>query len=425
MSPAWRIALRYLFSKKSHGAVSAIATVSVAGVAIATAAAVCVLSVFNGFKEVLAESYNTLAPDLTVSPVSGKLIDRADSLASRLGETPGVAAAMPAVADKALAVFQGREYPVSILGVESEAFSRISGVDSVILDGGRMPADRYEEMPEFEYFEDYEEYINSTPKPEALPSIGAAVRLGNMQIDDDMMIFAPVRHGRYNPANPAASFVMDSVRVTGVYRSGRKEYDEDMVIVPIGLARHLFQLDDEASRIELRVNPDADLQDVKNAVASRLGKNFLVRDRAEQQQLNFRMINIEKWVSFLLLTFILIIATFNIVSTMTMLVLEKRHSMRILESLGMARRNVAGIFARESIIVSLLGGLLGVALGVALCLLQQHYGFVKLDGNPETLLIRYYPVKVVWTDVALAFLPSPMLGLLTALVIGAFARRRL
>lgn len=404
---------------------SAIATISIAGVAIATAAVVCVLSVFNGFRSVLEDKFDTMAPDIVVAPVKGKTLANPDSTISLLGAISGIKTVMPVVTDKALAIYQGRELPVTIKGVEPEKMVETTDIQKTIQPGGKMPDSYYEEMPEFEFYEDYEAYMANTPRPQALPSIGAAVRLGNLLPGDDFLLFAPVREGRYNPANPAASFTTDSVLVSGVFETRQKEYDEDMIIVPIGLARHLFQYDKEATSLELKLNPGVSLADTKKRVRETLGSDVNVRDRAEMQEVNFRMINIEKWVSFLLLVFILMIAGFNIISTMTMLVLEKRRQMSVMNALGMRKGRIGGIFKNESIMVSVIGGVIGIALGVLLCWLQQEFGLIKLAGDPSKLLMRDYPVKIIWTDVALAFVPCIVLGLITALIASSFARSRI
>ena len=419
------IAFRYLRSKKSNGAVSAIAGVSIAGVAIATAAVICVLSVFNGFKSVLEVKFDTMAPDIVVSPAKGKVISNPDSVAEVLQKIAGVKEIMPVVTDKALAIFGGKELPVTIKGVEPEKMSRISGIKDAIIPPGKMPSSYYEEMPEFEYIEDYEEYLANTPKPEALPSIGAAVRLGNMIDGDDFMLFAPRREGRFNPANPSASFVADSVKISGIYETKQREYDEDMIIVPIDLARHLFQYEEEASELNLMTAENASPGEVSKQISSVLGPGFVVKDRAEMQEINFRMINIEKWVSFLLLAFILMIAGFNIISTMTMLVLEKRRQMSVMSALGMRNGRIGRVFGNESIMVSLLGGVIGVILGVFLCWLQQQFGLIKLAGDPSKLIMATYPVKLIWTDVLLAFIPCVVLGIITAFISSSFARSRI
>lgn len=416
------IAWRYLRSKKSHGAVSAIAIVSIAGVAIATAAVVCVLSVFNGFKSVLEDKFDTLAPDIVVTPVKGKVIPDLQRVLGAVDSVAGVETVMEVVSDKALAIFDGRELPVTLKGVNPEEMSSVTAIEKSILRSGRMPDAYYEEMPDFEYYEDYEEYIANTPKPEALPSVGASARLGNMIEGDDFLLFAPRREGRYNPANPAASFVTDSVKISGVYETRDRAYDDDMIIVPIGLARHLFQYDDEATSLELRVKKGHSVDGVKEEIRDLLGEDYVVRDRNEMQEINFRMINIEKWVSFLLLAFILMIAGFNIISTMTMLVIEKRNQISVMRAIGMRQGKIGDVFKNESLIVSLTGGLLGVALGVLLCLLQQEFGLVKLAGDPSKLLMSVYPVKLIWTDVVLAFLPALILGFTASLISSSFAR---
>lgn len=416
------IAWRYLKSKKSYGAVSAIVTVSIAGVAIATAAVVCVLSVFNGFKSALQDKFDAMAPDMVITPSKGKVFADTDSLVQLVSHSKGVQVVVPVVQEKALAIYGGRELPVTIKGADTQLLKQTSGIEQAVLQGGRLPSDQYEEMPEFEFYEDYEEYLANTPKPEALPSIGTAVRLGNMFEGEEFVLFAPRREGRFNPANPATSFVADSVSISGIFETKQKEYDEDMVIVPIGLARHLFQYDDEATGLELKLKPDADPKTVKSELTARLGKDAVVKERAELQEINFRMVNIEKWVSFLLLAFILMIAGFNIISTMTMLVLEKQRQISIMKYIGMPESKVGGVFASESIMVSLSGGLLGIALGVFLCWLQQEYGLIKLAGDPSKLLMAAYPVKLVWADVAMAFVPCVVLGAVTALISASFAK---
>ena len=418
------IAFRYLKSKKSHGAVSAIAAISIAGVAIATAAVICVLSVFNGFKDVLEEKFDTLAADIVVTPVKGKVIANPDSTLALLEKVEGLKTVMPVVSDKALAIYNGRELPVTIKGVDTEKMAATTGIKQAILPGGSMPASQYEEVPEFEYLEDYEAYMANAQRPQALPSIGAAVRLGNMTEGDEFLLFAPRREGRYNPANPTASFVADSVKVTGIYETKQREYDEDNVIVPIDLARHLFQYDNEFSSLEITLKPGVSQSSAAEAVKKALGPGVTVRDRAELQEINFRMINIEKWVSFLLLVFILMIAGFNIISTMTMLVLEKRRQMSIMNALGMRRSRIGSVFKNESMMVSLIGGVIGLALGVFLCWLQQEFGLVKLAGDPSKLTMTQYPVKIIWSDVGFAFIPCVVLGIITAFIASSFARSR-
>lgn len=428
------IALRYLKSKKSHGAVSAIAIVSVAGVAIATAAVVCVLSVFNGFRGVLIDNFDTLAPDIVVTPEKGKVITSPDVKIAKLRKIDGVVSVLPVLTEKALAVFNGQELPVTIRGVDPDSLARVTQIRSMIMPGGRMPSAFYEELPGQElleseeeiYYEDFEEEIADIPNyAETLPSIGASVRLGNLSNGDKFLLFAPRRSRHFNPIDPTASFVLDSVITTGVFQSKQREIDEDMIIVPIGLARHLFQYDDEATSLDITAAPGTDLVRLKSEVQKSLGPGFVVKDRIEAQEINFRMINIEKWVSFLLLAFILMIAGFNIISTMTMLVLEKRKQNSVISALGMRTGRIGAIYKHESLMVSIIGGIIGIALGVLLCWLQQEFGLVKLAGDPSKLLMKAYPVKIQWSDVGLAFIPCVVLGVLAAFIASSFARSRL
>lgn len=401
-----RIAWRYLWSKKSHSAVSAIAAVSIIGVAVATAAIVCVLSVFNGFRNVLTEKLDTLCPEIVVQPSTGKAFADADSMTAAVRRTEGVAVATPTITDNALALYGTHEMPVTLKGVVPADYSKTTAIRYILLEGSR--------------------YIDAEDSmPGTLLSIGSAMQLGARELDSGLLLFAPRREGRVNLANPAASFRQDSVLVRGVFQAQQSQFDDNMVIVPIDVARNLFQYDTEASAIEIKVRPGADIEDVAARLRSSLGKTATVKDRLQQQEINFRMIEIEKWVTFLLLFFILTIASFNLVSTLSMLVLEKQDSLHTLRSLGMTRRAIAGVFRWESLLVSLIGGAGGILLGVGLCLLQEKFGMIKLNGDPGSLVVSAYPVEVRMTDLAAVAAPILLIGLLTGWISGRFARSRL
>lgn len=398
-----RIAWRYLRAPKSHSAVSAISIISVVGVAIATAAIICVLSVFNGFRTILTDKLDILAPDVEVTPAEGKTFADGDSIAKAIEAIPGVELALPAVVDNALAIVDGKEMPITLRGVDMERYPLITGIDS-IMTGGRKLA--------------------SLEQKEAAASVGVARQLGFYNGDVDMLIFAPRREGRVNLANPISSFLTDSVNVADIFQAMQSDYDEKTVICNINTARELFQYDTEASMVEVRTLPGADYRKVAAQIKDRFGKEVIVKDRFQQQQINFRMVEIEKWVTFLLLIFILIIASFNIISTLCMLVLEKQQSMSTLSALGMSRRKIGKIFWWESMYVTLLGGSAGILLGLLLCLLQEHFGLIRLGGDPASLVIQAYPVTVIWSDVLLALAPVVAIGLAAAATASAFARSR-
>lgn len=423
-----KIAGRYLTSKKSHSAVSAIAIVSVVGVAIATAAIICVLSVFNGFGRIIMSNSAHILPDIMITPASGKTIGRADSIASQVSAIKGVEIAMPSISEQALALYDGREMPVILKGVKQEAYAGITGVPELIADGGSYILSR--SIPEgrsrYEYDEEMDMYfeVTDTVAYYALPAIGSAARLGTTP-GSKVLLFAPRREGSINMADPASSFLSDSVTVAATIQSDRPEFDAATIIVDIDLARRLLTYSDEASAIEVKTadsgNPDATAAEISR----KLGNGYVVKNRLQQQEVNFRMIEIEKWITFLLLSFILLIASFNCISTLSMLVLEKEKSLSTLSAIGMKRNAIASIFAWESFYVTLIGFIAGSVIGLGLCLLQEHIGLLKLNGDADQMVVSAYPVVVEWIDIVAVSIPTFLIGALTAWITARFARSRI
>lgn len=418
------IAARYLKSGRSHSAVTAISIASVAGLAAAVAATICVLSVFNGFRDLLCNTLYRLQSDVVVLPAAGKVIADADSLADALAMRPDVAAATPTITDNALALLDGREMPVAIRGVVGSAYRSVASLDSVLIAGDSRltrPLEegevRYEYDPELDmYFE-----TENIPYQYGVFSVGAASRL-SAALGDRVLLFAPRRQGSVNLANPAASFLRDSVEVGGVMRTGRQELDERAIVVDLELARRLFQYSSEASAIEIKARGS----DTKLAESLQrdLGEDYVVKDRMQQQEVNFRMVQIEKWVTFLLLSFILLIAGFNIISTLSMLVLDKQANLQTLRALGLRRSGIGAVFAWESLFVTLIGFAAGAAVGLLLCWLQQRYGLVRLNADPSAVVVEAYPVRIELMDLVWVFLPTAIIGALTALISARFAISR-
>lgn len=414
------IAWRYLTGRKSHSAVNAIAAVAVAGVAVATAAMICVMAVFNGFHSLLADRLDRMTPDVSITPYTGKTIANGDSLADAISRLPGVALATPVVADNALVLYNGHETPVLLRGVEPEAYRRMTALDSIMI-GDSAPlveADREGEV-------DPDTYEMSAPAANASASIGAASRAGIDRIGAVLTIFAPKRIGRVNMANPLSSFVVDSLEVTSVYESEQSDFDENTIITDLATVRGLFLYDAEATSVEVMASPGTDSSALAATIRETVGDRWRVRDRAEQHALSFRMVNVEKWMSFLLLAFILVIASFNIISTLSMMVVEKEDSMHTLRALGMSGRGIGGVFAWESLFVTIAGGAGGIILGCALCLAQQKWGFIHLAGNPDDLVVKAYPVALQWGDIAATLVPLSAVGALCAIISASFARTRL
>lgn len=407
-----RIAWRYLKSKKSHSTVTVIAVVAICGVAVATAAIICVLSVFNGFRDIMAGRLDNLSPDVIVTPMRGKVMSNPDSVVEVIKRNPKVEIAMETLTDNALALFDSREMPVTLKGVDFENYGKLSNIHRLLTEGSVYPQEAIEET-----VDDY--------KYRGLVSIGMAIRLNIQSDEEDILLFAPRREGRVNLSNPAASFITDSLTATGIFQTNQSEIDESTVIVPIELARDMFQYEGEASAIEIKVKPGYGAADVGNELKEALGQDFQVKDRLEQQEVNFRMISIEKWVTFLMLFFILVIASFNIISTLSMLVIEKRNSNKTLHSLGMSKRQIGRIFWWESVYITILGGGAGIVLGVVLCLLQEHFQFIRMNGDPSTLIVSAYPVAVEWMDILITMIPIMLIGLVSAWITSQFAKGKL
>ncbi len=398
------IASRYLRARKSHSAVGVIALVSMLGIAVATAAIVCVLSVFNGFANVAQERLSVFDPDLKITAATGKIIPSADSLARRLSAIDGVDMALPVVEEQALAVYGSRQSVVHLKGV-TPGFGKFSPLESTIIDG------EYRETPD-----DLGSY--------ATLSVGSAISLqAHPGYYDWLHIYVPRRVGRINPAMPMSAFRGDSLIVSGVFQLDQSEYDTDLIIIPIDMARRMLDYGSNATAIELRLTPGADPATVAASVKELCGTGMKVADSIEQQASTFKMIEVEKWITLMLLVFILVIASFNIVSTLSMLVLEKRADMATLSALGARHSLLRRIFMNEAMILTLTGGAIGMVVGVSLALAQQWGGFIKLGGDPTQLSIPVYPVRVEITDlivVALAVIAvGAVVSLITMLIVDA------
>ena len=255
-----------------------------------------------------------------------------------------------------------------------------------------------------------------------VPAITLDMRPG---FADMIYLYAPQRTGRVNVANPATAFRTDSVMVAGVFQIEQEKYDRDVIFVSIDLARRIFKYPHQATSIEVRLAPDAKEHAVMSAISEALGAKFVVRNRLMLEDEAFRMINIEKWVSFLLLAFILVIATFNVIGALSLLIIEKQDSIGIFRSLGATNKQIRSIFIMEGWVISLSGAVLGVVLGLVLCSLQEHFGLITMQSNSALLLVDAYPVVVVWYDILIVFALVAAVGLFTSMVTSLIMRRLL
>lgn len=389
------IARRYLFSKKSHNAINVISMISVCGIAIATMAMVCVLSVFNGFGGIVEGMFNAFDPDLKISVKEGKVFDWHTPEFEKALRVGGLQMVSESLEENALFVFDDNQSPVLMKGV-SEEFRLMTDMDKLVIDGS------------FRLREDVVDY--------ATLGSGVAVTLGARPgFINAIEVYAPKRDERVNLANPAAAFNRGYLQIGGVFTLNSPDYDDQMVIVPITLARELFHYTNEVTSLDIKLAPNASVKRVKREIQETLGDAYLVEDRYEQQKESYRMLQIEKWVTFLILAFILLIAVFNVVGSLSMLIVEKKEDIRSLQHMGASNDLVSRIFLYEGWLITFIGIVAGIVLGLVLCLLQQHYGLLRLSDVPGAYIIDAYPVIVQFSDILVVFVSVSLISMLTVL----------
>ena len=405
MSLPLKIAWRYLVSKKGHQAVNIISIVAVCGVVVATAALICVVSVFNGFRGLIMGRLAMLDPQVAITATVGKTINDADSVIGAVAAIPGVERAIPVIEDQALAMYAQFQMPVRLKGVPDD-YNTMNDMDSVIVDGEWKLRDQVSRF--------------------AVAGAGPAIRLCVRPDFIGMVrLYAPQRQGRVNIANPMGAFRQDSVFVSGIFQLQQNSYDTDLIYVPLDMARDLFDYETEATQVEVKLAPGASEGQVMAAIARALGSGYQVENRLMQQREAYRLVNIEKWMAFLLLAFILVIATFNVISTLSLLIIEKDSSIATLRALGANDSQISRIFVLQGWLITLAGAITGVAIGLILCLCQQQFGWLRLSGDPANMIISAYPVEVQWPDVIITFALVAAVGLLTSIVTALIMRRRL
>ena len=405
MSLPLKIAWRYLVSKKGHQAVNIISIVAVCGVVVATAALICVLSVFNGFRGLIMGKLAMLDPEIAITATMGKTINDADSVIDAVSGISGVQRAVPVIVDQALAVYAQNQMPVRLKGVPDD-YNTMNDMDSIIVDG------------EWKLRDQVSRYI--------VVGAGPAVRLMvRPEFLGMVYLYAPQRQGHVNIANPMGAFRQDSLFVSGVFQLQQNSYDADLIYVPLDVAQELFDYETEATQIEIKLAPNADEQQVMHTIGKMLGRSYQVQNRLMQQREAYRLVNIEKWMAFLLLAFILVIATFNVISTLSLLIIEKDDSIATLRALGANDRQISRIFVLQGWLITLTGAITGVVIGLILCLCQQQFGWLRLSGDPANMIINAYPVEVQWSDVLVTLALVAAVGLLTSMVTALTMRRRL
>ena len=380
------IARRYLFSKKKHNAVNVISAISACGVAFATLALVCTLSVFNGFQEMVAGFFTDFDPELKIIARRGKVFNPQDSAMQEVRRLPGIAVWTEVVEDNAMVKYKDHQVMAVVKGVDDN-FEQLTRIDSLLYGTG-----------DFVLHDSIVQY--------AIPGVELMSQLGcGIQFIDPLEVYAPKRGTRINMANPAASFNRGYLYSPGVvFVVNQQKYDANYLLASIGFARQLFgYTHGEASAIELKLDEKADLAALQRQISDMLGDGFTVQNRYEQQADVFRIMEIEKLVSYLFLTFILAIACFNVVGSLSMLILDKRDDVATLRNLGADDRTITRIFLFEGRMIAVCGALAGIVLGVLLCYAQQQFGLISLGGGNGSFVTDAYPVSVHAGDVLLIF----------------------
>ena len=391
MNFSFYIARRYLFSKKSHNAVNIISCISVCGVALATMAMVCTLSVFNGFQDLVSTFFTAFDPELKVMPAVGKVFDGQDPRVLSIRQMPEIEVCSESLEDNAMVQYQGRQVMAVIRGVEDN-FDSLTPIDSILFGRGELIL--HDEVANY-----------AIPGIQLLSALGTGIRFL-----DPLEVYAPKRGAKVNIANPSTAFTTGNLFSSGLtFVVGQEKYDNAYILTSLDFARQLFRYTTEISALNLKLKAGEDVETVKRMLEKRLGKEFVVQDRYEQQEDTFRIMKIEKLVSYLFLIFILLIACFNIVGPLSMLIIDKRNDVMSLRNMGANDRQITRIFLLEGYMISCFGAVSGVVLGILLCFLQQQFGLISL-GSSGSFVVEAYPVSVHAGDVILILLTVLAIG---------------
>jgi lipoprotein-releasing system permease protein len=401
------IARRYLFSKKSTHAINVISGISVVGVAVATMALVVTLSVFNGFHDLVASFLTSFDPQLKVTPVKGKTVAADDPRLTQIRELPQVDVATECMEDQALAIYNGRQAMVTVKGVDDN-FDQLTHIGEILIGDGTFE-------------------LHAADMHYGIIGIRLADALGTgYAYDHPLKIYAPRREGQFDMMAPEESFIEDELFSPGVLFNVRQaKYDKGYIITSLGFARRIFEQQGMVSSLELRLKPGSNFESVKSEMQKIAGNDFYVKDRFEQQDETFKIMKIEKLIAYIFLTFILIVACFNIIGSLSMLIIDKKDDVVTLRNLGASDKVITRIFLFEGRLISALGAVIGIAVGLLLCWLQQTFGIVKLGSSSGSFVVNAYPVSVHPEDILLIFVTVLVVGFLAVWYPVRYFSRRL
>lgn len=390
-----RIAIRYLLAKKSHNAINAITLVASCGVAIITAAMICMLSVYNGFESLVDSLCSNFDPELKIEAKRGKTFADTDSLRAIVTSVEGVNVLSAVLEENVLMSYGNRQIPAIVKGVD-EHFTEVTNIDTIIAAGDYMLKD---EVAEY-----------------CVLGAGLATQLGaGSSFVRPLTMYCPVRSGKIDLMNPEDAFVEGYVYCSSIFMVSQAEYDDNLCITSLGFAREMTEDSTVVSAYEIKTKAGADVSAVKKAIGQRLGEDFSIKTRYEQQEESYKIMQIEKWITFLIVIFIMMIASFNVVGALSMLIIDKEKEIDTLANLGADNNLIRKIFAYEGILISEIGAAAGIVLGVVLCLLQEHFGIIGLGGDSGAYIVDAYPVVLHWSDVVWTALCVIIIGVLATI----------
>ena len=392
MNLSFYIARRYLLGKKSQNAINIISGISILGITTGTMALVIVLSVFNGFDSVVKSLFNTFDPEIKISATEGKTFVPDPAKVQTIMELPGVAALSEVLEENVLLLYGEKQHIATIKGVD-DAFQDVTGLDSMVYDGSMKLKDRN--------------------RAYAVVGQGVAYKLSiGLSFIDPLWVYTIDRKAKINMSNPEESIRRDFLYPSGIFAI-EQDFDSRYIICPIEFVRELLTYETEVSFLEVRLNPNFPPDLVQKEIAAVLGEEFQVKNREQQNELFYKVMRSEKWAIFLILTFILIIASFNIIGSLSMLIIEKKKDILTLRNMGAGNSLIKKIFLVEGWLISAVGSISGLFLGTTISWIQQRFGVIKLTGS-GSFIIDAYPVHIEVVDIILIWITVLLIGFLAA-----------
>lgn len=402
MNFASYIAKRYFFSKKNTNVINIITSISIVGVLVGSIALVVILSVFNGLEDLVISRFNAFDPEIKITNIDGRNFT-ANNIIEDLKSDKDVKYASYSLTENTLIKYKDKHHPFKVKGVDAN-FVNITGIDTMLIRG---------------MFK-----LNEGDLPTAV--IGYTVEYylaANIFLTTPLKLYLPKQKGKISNLNPESAFHKSHIMAVGVY--GVDKEVDDYVIVPLKYLQNAGKFDNKIDAIDIKLKEDVNINDVKDRLTKLLGSNFIVKDRFQQHESIYKIMHSEKIIVFIILSFILFIASFNIIGSITMLILDKKSDIRILQSIGGSIKKIKQIFFIEGIIITQAGLLLGLLIGVLIIWLQEKYGFITLGGNSNSFIINAYPVKLIYSDLLYVYATVSVIGFVATIIPVKFAFNKL